>query len=181
MKSKITDKGFTLIELLLVVSIIGLLSSIIMVSFTQARMHARDAKRMLDFDAMQKALELYFADNGKYPAVTSSGDYPRYTKAYDYYPNEWNELATALKPYMVGLSKSIPSSLPYIYVTGGTQDVCLSYYGGQGAGYSKIWKSQTGYVLLTQFEGGDWLASEDGGVFLYAYERYGGDFVLGSC
>jgi len=53
------DKGFTLIELLVVVAIIGLLSSIVLVSLQGARARARDARRMHDLDQIRTALILY--------------------------------------------------------------------------------------------------------------------------
>lgn len=64
-------RGFTLIELLVVIAIIGLLSTIVAVTMGNARLKARDAKRMADLKQMQTALELYFTDQGSYPVGTS--------------------------------------------------------------------------------------------------------------
>jgi len=61
-------KGFTLIELLVVVAIIGLLSTLAVVALGQAREKARDSKRLADLKQLQTALELYYTDNGAYPA-----------------------------------------------------------------------------------------------------------------
>lgn len=60
-------KGFTLIELLVVVSIIGVLATIIITSLGDTRARARDAQRDQDMRSIQNALELYYADNGRYP------------------------------------------------------------------------------------------------------------------
>lgn len=66
-------KGFTLIELLVVISIIGILSSVVMSSLNQARIKARDARRVSDLQELQKALEMYYSDNGHYPYDLSNG------------------------------------------------------------------------------------------------------------
>lgn len=61
--------GFTLIELLVVVAIIGLLSSVVLISLNTARSKARDAKRIADVNQIGKALEIYYNDNAGYPAA----------------------------------------------------------------------------------------------------------------
>jgi len=62
-------KGFTLVELLVVISIIGLLSSLSTVSVNIARQRARDAKRKADIAQVQLALYLYFDDEGNFPVA----------------------------------------------------------------------------------------------------------------
>lgn len=66
---KQNQKGFTLIELLVVVAIIGLLSSVVLISLNSARSKARDAKRISDVNQIGKALEGYYNDNASYPAA----------------------------------------------------------------------------------------------------------------
>lgn len=60
-------QGFTLIELLVVISIIAILSAFLMANFIGVRQRGRDAERKSDLRQIQSALELYRADNGKYP------------------------------------------------------------------------------------------------------------------
>lgn len=60
-------KAFTLIELLVVIAIIGLLSTIVMIALSSARIKARDAKRISDLREIVTALEEYASDNGQYP------------------------------------------------------------------------------------------------------------------
>jgi len=52
-----------------VISIIGLLSSIILVSVNSVRGKARDAVRMSNLKQIQKALEAYMIDSGTYPST----------------------------------------------------------------------------------------------------------------
>jgi prepilin-type N-terminal cleavage/methylation domain-containing protein len=77
----ISKKGFTLVELLVVISIIGLLSTIAVVSLGAARSKARDAKRIADMKQVSTSLEQFYADQGGYPAMTAAlaaaaGAYP---------------------------------------------------------------------------------------------------------
>lgn len=60
-------RGFTLIELLVVISIIGFLSSIVLASLNTARAKARDVANIRAARELQKAVELYYSDNGYYP------------------------------------------------------------------------------------------------------------------
>lgn len=64
--------GFTLIELLIVISIIGVLSSVVLVSLSSARAKARDAKRMQDMIQLRTAIALYQNNNNALPAVGSN-------------------------------------------------------------------------------------------------------------
>jgi prepilin-type N-terminal cleavage/methylation domain-containing protein len=66
-------KGFTLIELLVVIAIIGLLSTMSVLALNQARARARDAKRISDVKQIQTALELYYNEEGQYPASVTTG------------------------------------------------------------------------------------------------------------
>ena len=50
-------KGFTIIELLVVISIIGLLSTISVVSLNGARIKSRDAKRVSDIKQIKTGLD----------------------------------------------------------------------------------------------------------------------------
>lgn len=56
--------GFTLIEMLTTITIIGILASIILVSFNNARANSRDKARMSDIAQLELALRLYVEQNG---------------------------------------------------------------------------------------------------------------------
>jgi len=66
-------RGFTLIELLVVISIIGILISLSLFGIQNSRKSARDAKRKSDLESIRSALEMYKADNGRYPSTSMSG------------------------------------------------------------------------------------------------------------
>ncbi len=95
-KTKNKNFGFTLIELLVVIAIIGLISSIVFASLSTARKKARDARRIQDLYQIRLALEMYYNDQGYYPAA---GAWLSSTDA------TWSSLETALAPYMPKLPK----------------------------------------------------------------------------
>ncbi len=64
-----SGKGFTLIEVLVVVAIIGILTAILIANYNDARKNSRDKIRKSDLKSLQLALELYKAQNGRYPAA----------------------------------------------------------------------------------------------------------------
>ncbi len=71
-------QGFTLIEMLVVISLIGILAALGMVSFSSVQKQARDTTRKSDLKQYQTSLESYASKNsGNYPVsgstVISSG------------------------------------------------------------------------------------------------------------
>jgi len=62
-----------MIELLVVTTIIILLSTIALVSYSRANVSARNGKRKADLETVRQALVLYRTDSGSYP-VTSDFD-----------------------------------------------------------------------------------------------------------
>ncbi|MBI4049765.1 MAG: type II secretion system protein [Candidatus Doudnabacteria bacterium] len=64
-----TQQGFTLIELLVVVAIIGLLSSAILVGMGNARIRARDARRLSDVQQVKSGLDVHYNVASGYPST----------------------------------------------------------------------------------------------------------------
>lgn len=63
------NKGFTLIEILIVISIIGVLSSLTLLGLGTFRASGRDVRRVTDLRQITNALELYYAKTGSYPST----------------------------------------------------------------------------------------------------------------
>ena len=64
---KNSQRGFTLIELLIVMSVIGILASIVVPNYQRHLIKAREAVLMEDLYQMRRAIDAYFADNISYP------------------------------------------------------------------------------------------------------------------
>jgi type II secretion system protein G len=70
-------KGFTLIEMILVAAILGIFAAGIL-AFTNPHeqiLKANDARRKSDLAQIQKALESYYQDNGRYPGTSANKIY----------------------------------------------------------------------------------------------------------
>ncbi|MFI5270927.1 MAG: type II secretion system protein [Candidatus Saccharimonadales bacterium] len=64
------QEGFTIVELLIVIVIIGILATLVIVTFTGIQQRARNTKRTTDINAIDSHLEAYNANNGFYPTLT---------------------------------------------------------------------------------------------------------------
>lgn len=117
-----SEKGFTLVELIVVIGILSVLAvgSIIALNPFSQFQKANDSKRKTDLAQVQRALETYYQDNGKYPphsAVTP----PLYRIVrLDLTTADWG---TQWQPYMNLLPKDPVGSDNYVYYSTGQ-----SYY-----------------------------------------------------
>lgn len=100
-------RGFTLIELILVAGIFGLFALGIMAvaNPSQQVLKANDARRKADLAQIQRGLEAYYQDNGRYPASQNN-------KIYTTAPLNWG---SSWQPYMNILPKDPSSSRVYVY------------------------------------------------------------------
>lgn len=93
-------RGFTLIELLIVITILGILAGVALVSFGGAQERSRDSRRKTDLDALKKALELAKQD--------TAGAY--------YYPNSHLTLDDSpTSPYIKVIPKDPKTNADYVY------------------------------------------------------------------
>jgi len=65
-------RGFTLIELLVVISIIGILTSIGTIAYSNAQAKSRDSRRKQDLADIKTASQLFYNDKSYYPCFTAS-------------------------------------------------------------------------------------------------------------
>jgi prepilin-type N-terminal cleavage/methylation domain-containing protein len=70
-KKEKKQSAFTLIEVLVVATILGVLLSIAVVSFSNAQKKSRDARRKADLETVRQGLILYRQDNGSYGSIGS--------------------------------------------------------------------------------------------------------------
>ncbi|MDP2860654.1 MAG: type II secretion system protein [bacterium] len=67
-------KGFTLVELMIVITVIAILSTIAVVSFTRVQKQARDTKRKSDIRALATALQAYYTERNQYIVQVAETD-----------------------------------------------------------------------------------------------------------
>ena len=68
------QEGFTIVELLIVIVIIGILATLVIVTFTGTQQKARNSQRQTDINAINSHLASYYAENGSYPDVDDLAD-----------------------------------------------------------------------------------------------------------
>ncbi len=66
--------GFTMIELLVVISVIGILTTISVISFNRYQADSRDTQRSTRVTLLAEALEKYYDENGEYPSCNAMTD-----------------------------------------------------------------------------------------------------------
>lgn len=64
-------RAFTLVELLIVVAIIAILATLVLVNMGNIQGRVRDAKRIGDLNNVQKSIQQYYLQAGKYPVNQS--------------------------------------------------------------------------------------------------------------
>lgn len=67
---KSSQKGFTLIELVVVAVIVGILGTLVAMTYSGVQAKNRNAERKANVDALQSQLETYYAEQTKYPTLS---------------------------------------------------------------------------------------------------------------
>lgn len=139
---KKSAKGFTLIELLVVISIITFLSSIVLAALNTARGKARDATRQIEMRQIEKALALYYSDNGVFPS----------TPLPTFYSSGQTIGGCGLNGTLTGATGYVPNLAPqYIHVLPADPNTAT------GCFFGFLYRSDgTGYKLIDgEVEGGN--------------------------
>jgi prepilin-type N-terminal cleavage/methylation domain-containing protein len=118
--------GFTIVELLIVVAVIGILVSIVLVSYSSVQGKSRDARRRTDIGIIVGYLELYASEHqGLYPVSSGATTTINVDWSTTAEPASWAVLAAALAPY-----GKIPSDPISTQGGNGIFSSNYAYYGG---------------------------------------------------
>lgn len=69
-----SQPGFTIVEMLIVIIIIGILATLVMVTFNGIQQKARDNERVTDIKALHGQIEAYFIEHTFYPSLNELND-----------------------------------------------------------------------------------------------------------
>lgn len=140
---KKTTSGFTIVELLIVIVVIAILATISIVAYGGIQVRSRDAMRSDAIAKIQRALELYKADNGRYPTATPS---PGANGGWEASIDDADTFIEALKPY--GFSAGTPLDP----INNATYRFLYYRYPADGGGRGCTISNGGFYVLLVRYE-----------------------------
>lgn len=162
------QRGFTIVELLIVIVVIGILAAIVIVAYTGVSRNAKDASRMAKAKEISKAIERYYVDNGRYPAIQDARGGETAPPACNSTADNWGhcnrnkQLTDALEPYMkidpTSLSALAPDAVGDNYYYTSSPLVEAGKTGGGNQMY--------GFMIYLEGTGGQ----NDGGFHSNAYE-----------
>jgi len=153
-KSRNFTTGFTLVELLVVISIVGLLSSVTLASLNSARVKANDAKALSTLREIENALTLYYDEHGYYPKITAMSNDTNCGWA-----GTWCDLETELNAYIKEFPHATIEDYTYRSAAGNNY---------QTYGLSVLLLSPGNYSMA-QNDGG-WYNGQNGFLWLMDYE-----------
>jgi type II secretion system protein G len=156
MNTPFKQKGFTIVELLIVIVVIGILAAITIVAYNGIQQRALNTQRKQDIAAVAKALELYFVDNGRYPAVVGPGAPTTCLSSVGW--NCWGAGANTNRLVPTQYASKMPQDPQYIDSAGCDYP---NAYGSGMYGYTTD-TNGTGYMLGAYLPG---LASGEAGYF----------------
>ena len=165
--------AITLVELLVVTAIIGLLSAVAVTATTNANVKGRDAKRLGDKRAIINALNVYYSNNGSWPATNdnwvcfgAATTESCWTGSY----NGLDALKTAMAPYMTsspttGTMAGNNAYNRYLYMSSATNPVVNGLVGA-----ALIWPKENA-ITTSECPAPSWIVKLD--KYWYCYEYLG--------
>lgn len=111
------QSGFTIVELLIVIVVIGILATLVIVTFTGIQQKSRNSQRQTDINAVTSHVESFYAQWGFYPAgadMTNSAFVTKFMKGLD------PEALKDPKQTTGTISATAVAGSQYSYVAGGT-------------------------------------------------------------
>ena len=124
------EGGFTLLEILVVITILGILASLIAIRIMDKPGEARSTKAQLDISTLENALKLFKLDNGFYPSTDQGLQALVERSTTGRISGKWREGGYLEK----GVVPKDPWDNDYIYLSPGVhnRDFDLWSYGGDG-------------------------------------------------
>lgn len=121
------ERGFTLLEILIVITILGILASLIAVRIMDRPGEARTMKSQLDINTLENAIKLFKLDNAFYPSTEQGLRALVEEPSIGRVPNKWREGGYLEK----GVLPKDPWGNDYIYLSPGVhnRDFDLWSYG----------------------------------------------------
>ena len=145
------QSGFTLIELMILVIIIGILGTLVATTYSGIQSKNRNSERQSHIKTLQSELEVYYAQNSKYPTLADLNNTAWRTanmkelKASDLKDPQWSKAAQACTLKGVAALTGSPAQKCYAYqVT--TSD---------GSACDNIKADCAQYTLTAMLEGGE--------------------------
>lgn len=141
------QSGFTIVELLIVIVIIGILATLVIVTFSGVQQKARDSERKTDINAVANVLEAFYANKGYYPSATEitpgSAWRTDATNSQDFKLDD-----KSLADPKTATQKSLVATAP----VSGTYRYYYEATGCTGTATADPWEQCTGYTLTANLE-----------------------------
>jgi prepilin-type N-terminal cleavage/methylation domain-containing protein len=117
------ETGFTIVELLIVIVVIAILAAISIIAYNGIQDRAKTTNIKSDLNSLNKAIQLYYADNGLYP-ITGPSTWMGYNSAIN------NSFIPGIAPKYIQNTPQVGLTSPYptfIYRSDNGQDYKLIY------------------------------------------------------